>query len=411
MLRLTFFTAILLINITCIYGQITLVKQPVEGYKGDGEVIAYSNNRILLILSKDGNWPRQIIWKVRTAKGPNCFVTFNSSGWNYAPSRDTCGLDWAFMKSQIIESHLFVSNIGTSSQTNSYLTLNESFRQIALQRSDSINLLSSFIEDKSNDAKNRIDINNLSPNTDAIKSPLIKALPNPVERSEKPSQGTISPEESMNQSILSDKNLPYELDSSNVLNTLNYKIFKEPKSNGKDTVLSFGLIQYDDKDFQPDIKPNYTNLLNSISSDKKEKRKSREFTLQNFENTETKIRNTDGVSTKIISSKTTLDTIVTPGTLKQIPNDLKNEKSTPKTYDRIPIELDLPNAPFISVASFRTLSYTKSVLHLFECPGDCKIVRSSKEDYYRIGFYPLEINIFAELMNIRKIYPDAWLVK
>jgi hypothetical protein len=51
------------------------------------------------------------------------------------------------------------------------------------------------------------------------------------------------------------------------------------------------------------------------------------------------------------------------------------------------------------------------VIHLFECPGGCKIVRSAKKDYYRIGFYPLENNILAELMNIRKIYPDAWLVK
>ena len=103
--------------------------------------------------------------------------------------------------------------------------------------------------------------------------------------------------------------------------------------------------------------------------------------------------------------------MVPPHPIKQTPDDLKNEKSTLTIVNPSPTENNLPNAPFISVASFRTLTYTKSVIHLFDCPGGCKIVRSSKEDYYRIGFYPLENNAYIELMNIRKIYPDAWLVK
>jgi len=364
MLRLSYLITILLTNITCICGQIVLVKQPVEGYKGDGEVIAYSNNRILLKLSKDGNWPRQIIWRVKTGKGPSCFVTFNSSGWNYAPSRDTCGLDWAFVKSQIIESQLFVSNIGTSSQTNSYSTLNESFRQIAIQGSDSINLLMSFIGDKSIDTKNSIELDYSSLKNESLESPLMKAPSNPLGTSENPSKDTTSVEKSMKQSINSDKNIPNQFDSSNVLNTSKEKINRQ------------------------------------------------ELNSQNFEKKDTTKKNsTFGAKNKVILNKNTVELMVPDHPIKQTPDDLKNEKTTPTVDNPSPTEPNLPNAPFISVASFRTLTYTKSVIHLFDCPSGCKIVRSSKEDYYRIGFYPLENNIFIELMNIRKIYPDAWLVK
>ena len=271
MLRLLYLITILLTNITCICGQIVLVKQPVEGYKGDGEVIAYSNNRILLKLSKDGNWPRQIIWKVKTGKGPSCFVTFNSSGWNYVPSRDTCGLDWAFVKSQIIESQLFVSNIGTSSQTNSYSTLNESFRQIALQRSDSINLLMSFIVDTSIDAKNSIVLDSSSPRNKSLESQLMKAPSNPLRNGETPSEVTISVEESMKQLINSDKNIPNQFDSTHVLNTSKYKIYKDLKSHRKDTVLSTLLLQYSTKDSSMEIQQNNNNLLKSLSSESKKK--------------------------------------------------------------------------------------------------------------------------------------------
>jgi len=71
----------------------------------------------------------------------------------------------------------------------------------------------------------------------------------------------------------------------------------------------------------------------------------------------------------------------------------------------------LQNAPFISVASFETLEYTQQVLQQFTCPGGCMIVRSAKGLYYRIGFYPDPKNIAVDLREIRKKYPDAWLVK
>ena len=412
MLRLLYLITILLTNITCICGQIVLVNQPVEGYKGDGQVIAYSNNRILLKLSKDGNWPRQIIWKVKTGKGPSCFVTFNSSGWNYTPSRDTCGLDWALVKSQIIESQLFVSNIGTSSQTNSYSTLNESFRQIALQRSDSINLLMSFIVDTSIDAKNSIVLDSSSLRNKSLESQLMKAPSNPLRNGETPSEVTISVEESMKQLINSDKNIPNQFDSTHVLNTSKYKIYKDLKSHRKDTVLSTLLLQYSTKDSSMEIQQNNNNLLKSLSSESKKKINRPGLKSENFENKDTTNKSsTFGVKNKDVLIKTTLESMELDRPVKQTPDDLKNEKSTLPIVNLSPTENNLPNAPFISVASFRTLTYTKSVIHLFDCPGGCKIVRSSKEDYYRIGFYPLENTIYIELMNIRKIYPDAWLVK
>ena len=412
MLRLSYLITILLTNITCLCGQIVLVKQPVEGYKGDGEVIAYSNNRILLKLSKDGNWPRQIIWKVKTGKGPSCFVTFNSSGWNYAPSRDTCGLDWAFVKSQIIESRLYVSNIGTSSQTNSYSTLNESFRQIALQRSDSINLLMSFIDDKSIDTKNSIELDYSTLRTESLESPLIKAPSNPLGTSENPSEDTNSVEKSMKQSINSDKNIPNEFDSSNVLNTSKYKISKDLKSHRKDTVPNPLFFQYSNKDSTIDIILDNINLIKSLSSESKEKNSRPGLNSKNFQKRDsTKKSGTVEAKNKAFLNSSTEISLVPHHPIKQTPDDLKNEKSTPTIDNPSPTEPTLPNAPFISVASFRTLTHTKSVIHLFECPGGCTIVRSAKKDYYRIGFYPLENNILAELMNIRKIYPDAWLVK
>lgn len=383
-----------------------------EGFKGDGEVIAYSNNRILLKLSKDGNWPRQIIWRVKIGKGPSCFVTFNSSGWNYAPSRDTCGLDWAFVKSQIIESQLYVSNIGTSSQTNSYSTLNESFRQIALQRSDSINLLMSFIDDKSIDTKNSIELDYSSLRNESWESPLMKAPSNPLGTSENPSEDTNLVEKSMKRSINSDKSIPNEFDSSNVLNTSKYKISKDSKSHRKDTEPSPLFLQYSNKDSTIEIHPNNIDLLKSLTSESKEKINIPGFNSQNFEKKDsTKKISTFGAKNKAILNNTTEEFMVPVHPIEQTPDDLKNEKSIHTIDNPSPTEPNLPSAPFISVASFRTLTYTKSVIHLFDCPRGCKIVRSSKEDYYRIGFYPLENNIFVELMNIRKIYPDAWLVK
>ena len=316
------------------------------------------------------------------------------------------------MKSQIIESQLFVSNIGTSSQIISYSTLNESFRQIDLQRSDSINLLKSLIDDKSTDTKNSIELDYSSQRNESLESPLMKAPSKPVGTSENPSEDSTSVEESMKHSINSDKNIKNQFDSSNVLNTSNFKIYKDSKSHRKEAVPNPLFFQYSNKDSTIDITPDNINLLKSLSSESKEKIIRPGLNAKNFQKRDsTKKSGTVEAKNKAFLNSSTEISLVPHHPIKQTPDDLKNEKSTPTIDNPSPTEPNLPNAPFISVASFRTLTHTKSVINLFECPGGCKIVRSAKEDYYRIGFYPLENNILAELMNIRKIYPDAWLVK
>jgi hypothetical protein len=270
----------------------------------------------------------------------------------------------------------------------------------------------SFIDDTSIDAKNSIVLDSSSLRNKSLESQLMKAPSNPLGISETPSEVTISVEESMKQLINSDKNIPNQFDSTNVLDTSKYKLYKDSKSHRKDTVPSTPLLQYSDKDSSMEIQQNNINFLKSLSSESKKKISRPGLKSQNFENKNTTNKSsTVGEKNKVVLNKTTLESMVPERPVKQTPDDLKNEKSTLTIVNPIPTETNLPNAPFISVASFRTLTYTKSVIHLFDCPGGCKIVRSSKEDYYRIGFYPLENNIIIELMNIRKIYPDAWLVK
>ncbi len=111
-------THLLLVGPLSPLGQRLLVRQPIEGFRGSGEVLAYSSSRIFLQLNKDGEWPRQIQWVILDGSAPLCAITFNKVGWQYTSSTDSCALDWMRLDPTTYRYRLFVvESIPSPSET------------------------------------------------------------------------------------------------------------------------------------------------------------------------------------------------------------------------------------------------------------------------------------------------------
>ena len=91
-----------------LFGQRLITRQPIQGFHGSGEILAYSSSRIFLQLNKDGEWPRQIQWVILEEGEPLCAITFNKVGWQYTSSSDTCALDWMRLDPNAYRYRLFV---------------------------------------------------------------------------------------------------------------------------------------------------------------------------------------------------------------------------------------------------------------------------------------------------------------
>ena len=431
-------------GLTPLHGQRLLIRQPVEGFRGDGEIHAFSSSRIFLRLNKDGQWPRQILWEILKDEHILCTLTFNKVGWEYTPSVDACEFDWIHMDPNQFEHRLSVVQSIPSSSSVVMQDLSES---LLLTRN--INLPDRSV-DSAGGVTARDPIINSQP---SLKNSLIAGIHdslNPIMDEQdyqlKHNDTAGNLKEDLVQNLLAEfhdtLNAPIRFPKSDIQFDSLFDSGARQVSNEMPNYLSL-------EDTSTSLQVNSQELANGIIPS--------QLVIQNPSDS----FNLGGVSQSVSGTSSSIlgDTNAVPEYIFTVPdfqprrlrwkkkklpsememqvdsinasfagnsvdgdtmNDMKlSEDSLVTDAEAITIlkasEIDTADyaqmAPFISVASFETLSYTKQVLNQYTCPGGCIIVKSNKGFYYRIGFYPDPKNIAVDLREIRKIYSDAWLVK
>jgi hypothetical protein len=438
------------LGLSPLLGQRLLVRQPIEGFRGSGEVLAYSSSRIFLQLNKDGEWPRQIEWVILDGSEPRCAITFNKVGWQYTSSTDSCSLDWIRLDPTTYRYRLFVvESIPSPSETlpdrvaeSLLLTRTPSSPPpapvAAKPQAEEIERTQAQDNAKSTSKPSNID----STTEDSIRSvtAAVPLTPNPpngqdtlkfkpvaitpaivgTKQSSELAENSPSKDQDPLDDLSTHTSPPSDL-ATTTTNTmeaaLENSVMDAPKLSQIATPL-------------PPAEPSPTDLVDTLSlnpesttfQETMEETPDYIFTVPDYqprrrwfgrkkkaptpEASNTLVSPTPKVAERVNETESTGKNAVPDAGKPTIPsgppvvaNKIENDTSV---YEQ--------KAPFISVASFETLEYTQEVLDQFTCPKGCIIVRSEKGLYYRIGFYPDPKNIAVDLREIRKKYSDAWLV-
>lgn len=454
-LIIIFYTSL---GLNSLFGQRIIVRQSIEGFRGIGEVLAYSNSRILLKLNRDGEWPRQIKWEISDNKRTICAITFNKVGWQYTSNSDSCALDWMHLNQSSYKYRLYVFERVLGSPKTNFDTIIESAKYAdkpsnenlssAVKKSPlnlPIQLLSPIKTTSTNDHDVPSSINtsdmNLNPNfpgsTDdglTIEEPTIllnktsktigESVLDSTHKSKEFSNKTGTKSINYNLKSISldsaHKSL-YKSDVGLIINSEDSDIIRKDtihtELNSIHLPISIGPSEHIEKSA---LSIDTTVVQNSKneSKDYNTLRPTNNPYPRWFKGRTTSASKSNPVSSNAIS---TVDqqTIVQADSVEVAVDSVAEWESTSLRnvllYSTDQKAQSFSNynqkAPFICVASFETLDYAKQVLHQFSCPGGCIIVRSNTGNYYRIGYYPEPENISADLIQIRKKYSDAWLVK
>lgn len=439
------------LGLSPLFGQRLLVRQPIEGFRGSGEVLAYSSSRIFLQLNKDGEWPRQIQWVILDGSEPRCAITFNKVGWQYTSSTDSCSLDWMRLDLNSYRYRLFVvESVPSPSET----LPDRVAESVLLIRTPSSPPPAPVVVKAQPETKDSTKAQGTFKSTtkpsqkDSTPEDSVRSVETPIPLTSNPriSRDTLESDPSVDITpyIVSSKRLAESAENAPLKDqetlsdaitqtapptilataaadttgvTPEKSVIDAPKSSQIATPL-------------PPAETSPTDLVDSttlspaskVSPDTVEETPDYIFTVPDYQPrgrwfgrkkksptsaaTNSPIQPLPRVSEGSDDSKTTSKTEVSdlgkpfiPSDTLVVVNKVENDTSV---YEQ--------KAPFISVASFETLEYTQEVLKQFTCPGGCIIVRSKKGLYYRIGFYPAPKNIAVDLREIRKKYSDAWLV-
>ena len=440
------------------------MRQPIEGFRGSGEVIAYSSSRIFLQLNKDGEWPRQVQWEIRTKDQRLCSITFNKVGWQYTSSKDTCGLDWMRLDPNTYRYRLFVvesipspsetlpdrvaeSLLLTRTPSTLPLTPVETKTQTGAKEnghSQSVTdstakhaqNVSTPIKPLDSDGQNQSKPTETSETSKSGKVPLTTSMPKSQDKLElrhsdttlgvhktelltNPSEANstvnkLLPELSNDNEVVSSVSRNTETEMMGVpVEEFAFEAQNElenPALLSKDELSSAPVnpnVLSADSTFSPatfDEKPDYIFTIPDYQPRRgRLRRKKMPTDREAKESSISPILQESEISKDLETSMNVgvSDFISAPATLVEPLLPKRNENDT---------SVYVQKAPFISVASFKTREYAQEVLDQFTCPGGCIIVRSEKGLYYRIGFYPDPKNISVDLPEIRKKYSDAWLV-
>lgn len=434
-------------------GQRLLVKQPIEGFHGIGEVIAYSSSRIFLQLNKDGDWPNQIQWEIKDESGQYCYILFSKVGWKYS-SRPECYIDWLQMNPSRYSHRLYVveqtpipSEILSYTEDDSILLIRNpklpnstntitNFNPKPLQanpspiKSDSIDsrhlfdqasfksgqfvLLDSqeiFQITSSERQENYMDIINYSGqdiNKDLLQDSITNQfiVLNTAISSEKPKHHSVITKHekralSTSENTIIPDSVSWDQSITKLINQLELTELSESEklhnsSSSPDTSMiknqTYRNLEYQKPLTEYQFKRKTFSRKKSISP--------AAYPIDFSPNKMVIIEHKDSTISSDSHSEFSN---------KRLEELSRHDAPTNETSnDTIGLH---QNAPFISVASFGTLNYAQQVLPQFHCPSGCLIVKSNFGNNYRIGFYPNPENIFQDLQETRKKYPDAWLVK
>lgn len=435
-----------------LFGQRTLVRMPIEGFHGIGEVLAYSSSRLFLTIDKDGEWPRQIIWEIKKVGNPFCTITFNKVGWQYT-SVTNCTLDWMHMDPKSFSHRLFVLEQAPSPPELELTIEKESITltrsqpaktslpprptfQTELEKTSSNQLKSEVIIDSSQNKSlpekrhtgNDLLINqqphtnttfsNIQPDVIDDSTAYFSAR-KLIKNDYLITNHSIDSTHIFNETLMDNNqqnNVNFEISDS-----IKYSLFKELGTPNNAQKISLPNTYF--KLYSTEFSPHYlessagkkTNLDNFDNPKKSLDNPSRR---KIFGNKDTLHKSPKSVNNSSVSFSATIPSNQNDiiELLDSLSVDLTTAPSNNDSSATTPVNSTSPitrilNAPFISVASFETIEYAQQVLDQFNCPNGCIIVRSQKGQYYRIGFYPDPENIIKELNEIRKIYSDAWLVK
>jgi len=437
------------LGLSPLLGQRLLVRQPIEGFRGSGEVLAYSSSRIFLQLNKDGEWPRQIEWVILDGSEPRCAITFNKVGWQYTSSTDSCSLDWIRLDPTTYRYRLFVvESIPSPSET----LPDRVAESLLLTRTPSSPPPAPVAVNPQTDAKDSVKAqgaittagtpSNLvstlkdSAFSDAFKAPRIPTIPSsqdtltskPIviisaidstEQSSEPTEKTSSKEQPPLLGDVLTQPTPPVLPAPTATDTSGMPRENSAMESGESPQTDTLLSEASPTESMDSLTLNRTS---TVSPDTAEETPDYIFTVPDYQPRRRwfgrkKKAPTPEASNTLVSPAPKVAERVneTEGTGKNAVPDAGKPtilSGPPVVANKIENDTSVyeQKAPFISVASFETLEYTQEVLDQFTCPEGCIIVRSEKGLYYRIGFYPDPKNIAVDLREIRKKYSDAWLV-
>ena len=437
------------LGLSPLLGQRLLVRQPIEGFRGSGEVLAYSSSRIFLQLNKDGEWPRQIQWVILDGSAPLCAITFNKVGWQYTSSTDSCALDWMRLDPTTYRYRLFVvESIPSPSETlpdrvaeSLLLTRTPSSpppAPVAAKPQTDVkestkaqgtittsvtpsNLVSTLKDSAFSDTSKAPSTPTIPSSQDTLTSTpvaIISAIDS-TEQSAEPAESATSKEQDPFLGDVLTQPTPPALPEPTATDTSGIPRENTAMESGESPQIDT-LLPLPAPTEPLDALP--PNRASTVSPDTVEETPEYIFTVPDYQPR----RRWFGRKKKA-STPSQPNTLVPPApqstegaseTENAYETLLPNEEETPAPSATPQVTSKVENdtavyvqkAPFISVASFETLEYTQEVLGQFTCPGGCIIVRSEKGLYYRIGFYPDPKNIAVDLREIRKKYSDAWLV-
>lgn len=423
---------------TSTLGQQLLLRQSVDGYKGAGEITAFSSSRVFLQLNKDGEWPRQIEWEIRKGNQLFCAVRFNKVGWQYVTGIDTCGIDWTSIVIQDYRHRLRV--IDYLPGAADVFPAIEASTALLLSRSSTIGSTSDSLGTPQQEIQSMGRAPAVANDPETKKDQL--ELPTTMTSQSGPMVDRIQSDMALLEGVQkAPKTTPTESAQPLSANAATVFMPEDPLVDQKERIenpvpdsLLMPSIRAEEIDSwqssSPDLEP--PSLTDEDAPDSSvilSRQPEYVFTVPIYQprrrwlarrNTETNHVDDSVTAEALFSSPSeTLDLsnpLLSLDRLTQGQNEkVKSHDASEDLAQAITSQNDTTLyeqiAPFISVASFETLDYTLEVLQGFQCPEGCIIVRSAKGLYYRIGFYPDPTEIMITLQQIRKKYPDAWLVK
>ncbi|MDA0741589.1 MAG: hypothetical protein O2862_06680 [Bacteroidetes bacterium] len=417
-----------------------ILKQPIEGFRGEGEIIAFSSSRILLRLNKDGQWPRQILWEITEGDNRVCAIIFNKVGWHFAPTTDSCELDWIRMEPNqyahrlsVVESIHNPSQMVTNSVAQSLLLTrplvvpSPAAEEVSVTISkDTVNTLklvpetmreggtraSPMLSDSNTSTHLQGDQNQIFTDPLNHTSPIVTGLDNESSDSSDLGFDVSNSSIDFSEDMFDDQLVEHAIEIANSPERL-----KAADRDKQDSTHTTDLNHSDSVELIPQTDQKSQSLDTTILD--ANNLPDYIFTVPDFQPRNRWFGRKRNMPLKAASYAE--DTIhMTKNEIRSQMDSLSLMKPSEDTSAAAILKTNLDykidtttysrRAPFISVASFETLEYTQEVLNQFTCPGGCIIVRSEKGLYYRIGFYPDPKNIAVDLREIRKKYSDAWLI-
>lgn len=458
MIRILIITLYTLLGLNSLFGQRIIVRQSIEGFRGIGEVLAYSNSRILLKLNRDGEWPRQIQWEISDNNRTICAITFNKVGWQYTSNSDSCALDWMHLNQNSYKYRLYViervlvspkTNFDTIIESAKYADTPSKENLSSAVKKSPLNLTIQLLSPIKTTSTNDHDVPSSINTSDTKLNPNFPGSTDAEITIDDPTILVNKTSKIIGENVLDSTDKSKEFSNTTGTKSRNYNL-KSPSLDSAHKSLSksdVGLI-INSEDSDIILNDTIPTELNSIHLPK------------NIEHSEHIEKSALSIDTTVVKNSTNESknyNVIRP-TNNPYPRWFKGRTTSASKSNAVPsnaisivdqqtivqadsVEVAVDSveewesaslrnvllysteqkaqsfsdynqkAPFICVASFETLDYAKQVLHQFSCPGGCIIIRSNTGNYYRIGYYPETENISADLIQIRKKYSDAWLVK